>query len=72
MNEETFGPIIPVMRVGDDEEAIRYALHRSIFLVLFQNLSRKTYLGNDALLFMNAVSSTQASCLEQAMLTPKD
>lgn len=23
MNEETFGPIIPVMKVGDDEEAIR-------------------------------------------------
>lgn len=23
MNEETFGPIIPVMRVGDDEEAVR-------------------------------------------------
>lgn len=23
MNDETFGPIIPVMRVGNDEEAIR-------------------------------------------------
>lgn len=23
MNEETFGPVIPVMKVGDDEEAIR-------------------------------------------------
>ncbi|KAL9126651.1 MAG: hypothetical protein Q9217_004327 [Psora testacea] len=23
MNEETFGPVIPVMRVGDDEEAVR-------------------------------------------------
>ena len=23
MNEETFGPVIPVMRVGDDDEAIR-------------------------------------------------
>lgn len=23
MNEETFGPVIPVMRVGDDEEALR-------------------------------------------------
>lgn len=23
MNEETFGPIIPVMKVGDDEEAVR-------------------------------------------------
>lgn len=23
MNEETFGPIIPIMKVGDDEEAIR-------------------------------------------------
>ncbi len=24
MNDETFGPVIPVMRVGNDEEAIRY------------------------------------------------
>ena len=23
MNDETFGPIIPVMRVGNDEEAVR-------------------------------------------------
>lgn len=23
MNDETFGPIIPVMRVGNDEEALR-------------------------------------------------
>lgn len=23
MNDETFGPVIPVMKVGDDEEALR-------------------------------------------------
>lgn len=29
MNDETFGPVIPVMRVGNDEEAIRYVHSRT-------------------------------------------
>lgn len=75
MNEETFGPIIPVMRVGNDEEAIRYALSGVNLPCSVPNFEPQ-----DKIEEPNP-APTPETCLvhpgrllacKQAMLTPKD
>ena len=57
MNEETFGPVIPIMRVGNDEEAIRYADLAADPSYFIFKLSRETCIGSErTLLLLRPVS----------------